>query len=81
MGVLAELCRAVGKTPTAIVTDRELALMNAVDDIFPTTKHILCRRHVYKNLDDKAKLKTNNVDEADRFAKACMVVFWSKTES
>jgi hypothetical protein len=28
--------------PLSVVTDRELALMNTLDQIFPRTNHILC---------------------------------------
>ena len=31
--------------PSVIVTDRELALMNAIEIVFPTTTHLLCRWH------------------------------------
>ncbi|XP_028106832.1 uncharacterized protein LOC114305895 [Camellia sinensis] len=32
--------------PTVIVTDRELALMNAILKIFPSARHLLCRWHI-----------------------------------
>ncbi|XP_028092938.1 uncharacterized protein LOC114293099 [Camellia sinensis] len=32
--------------PTVIVTDRELALMNAIQKIFPSARHLLCRWHI-----------------------------------
>ena len=36
--------------PSVIVTDRELALMNAIRKIFPTTINLLCRWHISKNI-------------------------------
>ncbi|KAL8534876.1 hypothetical protein ACS0TY_010779 [Phlomoides rotata] len=36
--------------PNLIITDRELALMRAVESIFPTTSHILCRWHIHRNI-------------------------------
>ena len=39
----------VGK-PLSVVTDRELALMNTLDQIFPRTNHILCLWHVNMNI-------------------------------
>ena len=82
VSMIAELCNMVGKTPTTIVTDRELTLMKAIDEIFPQPKthHILCRRHVYKNVEGRAKLKPRNANEGIRFAHECRRVFWSKTE-
>lgn len=80
VGVIAELCRSVGKTPTAIATDRERALITAMTDIVPNTKHILCRRHVNKNLEDRAKKEKGDVQLAKRFANACMSLLWSQSE-
>ncbi len=39
--------------PGVIVTDRELALMNAMSSVFPAAKHILCKWHIENNI--KAK--------------------------
>jgi MULE transposase domain len=36
--------------PKVIVTDRELALMNAIKTILPTTSSILCVWHINKNV-------------------------------
>jgi hypothetical protein len=36
--------------PLSVVTDRELALMNTLDEIFPETSHILCSWHVNMNI-------------------------------
>jgi hypothetical protein len=41
--------------PLAIVTDRELALMKAIDALFPNTQHFLCRWHVNMNILAKTK--------------------------
>ncbi|XP_074308223.1 PKS-NRPS hybrid synthetase cheA-like [Silene latifolia] len=35
--------------PEVIISDRELALINAIEKHFPTSKHLLCRRHIEKN--------------------------------
>ncbi|KAL5184309.1 hypothetical protein HKD37_17G048031 [Glycine soja] len=42
--------------PAIIVTDRDLALMNAVKIVFPKATNLLCRFHIDKNV--KAKCKT-----------------------
>ncbi|XP_028052909.1 protein FAR1-RELATED SEQUENCE 5-like [Camellia sinensis] len=36
--------------PSVIVTDRELALMNAICTVFPATTNLLCRWHIGKNV-------------------------------
>ena len=41
--------------PSAVVTDRELALMSALDDYFLSTDHFLCRWHVNMNVLAKTK--------------------------
>ena len=33
----------VSTLPEVIVTDRELALINAIELVFPTSRHLLCR--------------------------------------
>ena len=48
--------------PKAIVTDRELALVNALKNIFHSSYHILCRRHIGKDVE---KYFTNLVKNKD----------------
>lgn len=48
MEVLKEMLVGV-RTPPVIVTDRELALVNAINSVFPETHLLLCRWHVNKN--------------------------------
>jgi len=36
--------------PEVMITDRKLALMNAISKIFPNTKNMLCTWHIEKNL-------------------------------
>ncbi|KAL5126092.1 putative protein FAR1-RELATED SEQUENCE 10 [Glycine soja] len=44
------------RLPLVIVTDRDLALMNAVKTVFPESTNLLCRFHIDKNV--KAKFKS-----------------------
>ncbi|KAL5138312.1 PHD finger protein ING1 [Glycine soja] len=44
------------RLPLVIVTDRDLALMNAVKTVFPESTNLLCRFHIDKNV--KAKYKS-----------------------
>jgi MULE transposase domain len=56
LGQLAEVMKSQNiKQPLSIVTDRELALMNAVNTQFPQSPHILCRWHVNMNVLAKCK--------------------------
>jgi hypothetical protein len=41
--------------PLSIVTDRELALINCLESLFPESKHLLCRWHVNMNVLAKSK--------------------------
>ena len=41
--------------PISIVTDRELALIECIDTLFPKTTHLLCRWHVNINVLAKTK--------------------------
>ncbi|KAH1254612.1 Protein FAR1-RELATED SEQUENCE 6 [Glycine max] len=41
--------------PLVIVTDRDLALMNAVKTVFPESTNLLCRFHIDKNVKAKCK--------------------------
>ena len=46
----------------AVVTNRELALVNALKNIFPNSYHILCKHHIGKNVE---KYCTNLVKNKD----------------
>ena len=41
--------------PRVILSDRVLALINAIERVFPNAKHLLCRWHVNKNVIAKCK--------------------------
>ncbi|KAH1247580.1 Protein FAR1-RELATED SEQUENCE 6 [Glycine max] len=43
------------RLPLVIVTDRDLALMNAVKTVFPESTNLLCRFHIDKNMKAKCK--------------------------
>ncbi|KAL5147413.1 putative protein FAR1-RELATED SEQUENCE 10 [Glycine soja] len=43
------------RLPLVIVTDRDLALMNAVKTVFPESTNLLCRFHIDKNVKAKGK--------------------------
>ncbi|KAL5165065.1 putative protein FAR1-RELATED SEQUENCE 10 [Glycine soja] len=43
------------RLPVVIVTDRDLALMNAVKTVFPESTNLLCKFHIDKNVKAKCK--------------------------
>ena len=47
------------------VTDRENALMNAIEKHFPNATHLLCRRHIQKDVEAWAKktMKRGDIEE------------------
>ncbi|XP_028103953.1 uncharacterized protein LOC114303001 [Camellia sinensis] len=53
--------------PEVIVTDRELALMNAIDNTFLNARHLLCRWHINKNVLTKL-LSSTEEEYNDHFA-------------
>lgn len=62
------------KMPKVIVTDREFALIHAIDYIFPKScYHMLCTRHIAKNIEAKVITETRNRELAKFF-----VVMWTK---
>ena len=53
--------------PTVIITDCELALMNAIESIFPVSSHLLCRWHIGKNILAKCKNLFRTSEKWDSF--------------
>ena len=42
--------------PQVIVTNKYLALMNALEVLFPSTTNMLCKSHISKNVKAKCKI-------------------------
>ncbi|GAA0175964.1 hypothetical protein LIER_42004 [Lithospermum erythrorhizon] len=57
----------IKQLPTVILTDREMALINAIDIIFPSTFHMLCRWHIEKDVEAMVLKQTQNKDLATSF--------------
>ncbi|XP_028057844.1 PKS-NRPS hybrid synthetase CHGG_01239-like [Camellia sinensis] len=66
--------------PEVIVTDRELALMNAIDNTFPNARHLLCRWHINKNVLTKCKKMFETKEKWDKFNTAWNYLILSSTE-
>src|ERR1044072_2655381 len=52
---LKGLIRKDDNLPKVIVTDKDNGLVNAVEEIFPTSRHFLCQFHISKNVTAKSK--------------------------
>jgi len=72
---LKKLFEIVGKEPTCLVTDKEQALLNALYDIFPSSKYILCRRHIKKNIEQHAYSASRDKTMASDFSSAYYGLF------
>jgi histone-lysine N-methyltransferase SETD2 len=66
--------------PSIIVTDRELALMNAIERIFPTSRHLLCRWHIGKNLVTNCKKYFETKQKWDLFVYGWNLMVVAETE-
>lgn len=80
VGQLRELFRQVGKRPEAIVTDRELAEMNAIKVLFPDAQNLLCWVHVMRNCAAYAQGLKMSENSAWWFADNAKDIFCSTTE-
>ncbi|KAJ1382929.1 MULE transposase domain [Sesbania bispinosa] len=50
-------------SPGVIVTDRDIALMNAMEKVFPVASHLLCKFHIAKNVKAKCQTLVSNTLE------------------
>lgn len=76
---LQKLFLLVQRESLCLVTDREKALMNAIDHIFPKAKVHLCRRHIRTNIDDYAKKRVGH-ERGKKISSACMSLFREEFE-
>ncbi|KAH6778902.1 hypothetical protein C2S52_010139 [Perilla frutescens var. hirtella] len=56
--------------PSVIMTDRERALMNAIEVTFPTARHFLYRWPINKNITANCKKKFRTKDQWESFLSA-----------
>lgn len=80
MQKLLYLCKQAGVMPTAIMTDRELALIKAVKIVFPEVKHMLCWVHIKHNIESYCSPILKRKDRISAFCGACWGLFCSSTE-
>ncbi|KAL0252068.1 hypothetical protein GEMRC1_001280 [Eukaryota sp. GEM-RC1] len=53
--------------PQILVTDRDLALCNAIEQYCPRAKHIRCLWHIFKNVESKAMKSFGHSEELEEF--------------
>ncbi|KAI9912827.1 hypothetical protein PsorP6_005087 [Peronosclerospora sorghi] len=66
-------------SPGIIVTDRDLALMNAISTVFPDAANLLCIWHIDKNVLANIKDKLATLEEFDASMKEWAAVCRSET--
>ncbi|XP_068483428.1 uncharacterized protein [Phaseolus vulgaris] len=52
--------------PKVVVSDRDIALMNAINVVFPEVANLLCRFHIDKNVKAKCKMIVHPKEEWDQ---------------
>jgi MULE transposase domain len=67
----------VNKMPKVIATDRELALMNSIQRVFPHTVNLLCICHIQKNVVANCKKFFETNESINVFLDKCNVVTYS----
>lgn len=70
----------VDEQQVVFVTDRELALMTALLEIFPSAKALLCRWHINKNSFSRQSAAFQTQESFDEFIKAWNAVVNSSSE-
>ena len=68
MRCIQALFRQLGlRGPKIVLTDRALAVINALQDVFPDTKHLLCFWHVNKAVQAYCQLAFKTEEEWEQF--------------
>ena len=60
--LVARVLEQFGVIPSTIFTDRELDLMNSLDNVFPDADFLLCRWHIDKNITAKHRLSVDSME-------------------
>ena len=64
--------------PNIIVTDRELALMNSIENVLPNSINFLCIWHINKNVKAKYSKLNKSKEEIDKFVDCWNNIIYSK---
>ncbi|KAK9681505.1 hypothetical protein RND81_10G007300 [Saponaria officinalis] len=66
--------------PSVIVSDRELALIRAIEIVFPGVTHLLCVWHIQKNVVANLKIYFKDEEDWDVFISMWNAVMYAETE-
>jgi transposase-like protein len=66
--------------PRVMITDRELALIEAIDELFPESDHLICRWHVNMNVAKNCKKHFPTQEAWEKFYLAWQAVLNSSTD-
>ncbi|XP_074293185.1 protein FAR-RED IMPAIRED RESPONSE 1-like [Silene latifolia] len=66
--------------PSVIVTDRQLALIDAIGVVFPRTTHLLCVWHIQKNVVANLKGYFKDEEDWDVFISMWNAIIYAETE-
>lgn len=69
------------RLPMVILTDRDLALMNAIKKVFPGAKNLLCRFHITKNVLAHSRKLFKSKEKCNAFVEAWSVLTFSSCEN
>lgn len=69
-----------GAMPEVIVTNRELALMNAIGKVFPTAKNLLCRWNINRSVLTQCKKWFETKEDRDTFMCRWNMLVFSSSE-
>ncbi|XP_052620945.1 protein FAR-RED IMPAIRED RESPONSE 1-like [Lactuca sativa] len=69
------------REPSVIMSDRELALMNAINMVFPNTTNLLCIWHIEKNVLANCKKHFPHTEEFDIFMSSWNNVAYSTSKT
>ncbi|KAK9151101.1 hypothetical protein Syun_009410 [Stephania yunnanensis] len=67
--------------PNVLVTNRELGLINAIEEVFPSSSHLLCSWHINKVVLDKTKKMVGDDEGFARFMDRWTSVLYAKSEA
>jgi hypothetical protein len=66
--------------PRAISIDKDLALINAIENVFPCTKYIICRWHINGNIAKNLKVKFENGEAWKEFLEEWNAAMYANQE-
>jgi hypothetical protein len=79
---MQKFCRIWGDNPPAVfVTNQEMALTNAIDQIFPNSSRVLCYWHILKNVKTHCQRYCITEDDWEGFLQQFSALCHCKTEA